>query len=173
MVAPSISVGRLAGAFGLKGDFVLVHSLGKKTALAGLKVVFVEITKGAPIPYFLQSAKAKSNTETLIKLEGVDTREAALKLLQKNVWLTEVDFQQHVSAGAPLGLLGYTLMQGKKELGTIAEIIEQPHQVIATLFINNKEVLVPLNEATLKQINRKKKVVEVELPDGLLEVYLN
>jgi len=172
MVAPSLSVGKLAGAFGLKGEFVMVHSLGKKTALPGLKVIFVELTKGAPIPYFVESAKAKSVTETLLKLEGINTREAALGLLQKNVWLAEADFQEHVSPAAPIGLLGYSIFHQKNELGTIAEIIEQPHQVIATIFINQKEVLIPLNEATLRQINRKKRSVTVDLPNGLLEVYL-
>ena len=40
------------------------------------------------------------------------------------------------------------------------------------LTMNNKEVLIPLNESTLKKIDRKKKEVHVNLPDGLLEIYL-
>jgi len=40
------------------------------------------------------------------------------------------------------------------------------------LEIEGKEVLIPLHEKTISSINHKKKQVVVELPDGLLEVYL-
>ena len=51
-------------------------------------------------------------------------------------------------------------------------MIEQPQQVLLQLTTNNKEVLIPVNESTLKKIDRKKKEVHVVLPDGLLEIYL-
>jgi 16S rRNA processing protein RimM len=38
--------------------------------------------------------------------------------------------------------------------------------------MQKKEVLIPLNEKTLKKIDRKKKQVYVTLPEGLLEIYL-
>ena len=70
--------------------------------------------------------------------------------------------------------IGYTIYDDENEvvLGTITEMIEQPHQLLAKIFIDNKEVLIPLNEATLLEINRKKKEVVVDLPEGLLDVYL-
>jgi 16S rRNA processing protein RimM len=68
--------------------------------------------------------------------------------------------------------LGYTIIQEKKSLGDILEVIEQPHQMLCRIEINEKEVLIPLNEDTLKKIDHKKKQVIVQLPEGLLEIYL-
>ena len=54
----------------------------------------------------------------------------------------------------------------------ILELIEKPHQLLCRLDRKGKEVLIPLNEETLQKVNHKKKEVLVELPDGLLEIYL-
>ena len=95
-------------------------------------------------------------------------------MISKNVWINEADFNKMVDKNAPIALIGYTIYDDENEvvLGTITEMIEQPHQLLAKIFIDNKEVLIPLNEATLLEINRKKKEVVVDLPEGLLDVYL-
>jgi 16S rRNA processing protein RimM len=69
-------------------------------------------------------------------------------------------------------MLGYMVIHGKEPLGEILEIIEQPHQLLCRLDIKGKEVLIPLHEETLLKADHKKKQVIVELPDGLLEIYL-
>ena len=51
-------------------------------------------------------------------------------------------------------------------------MIEQPHQVLCKIFIEGKEALIPLNESTLQKVDKKKKQLYVDLPDGLLEIYL-
>jgi len=51
-------------------------------------------------------------------------------------------------------------------------VIEQPHQVLCRLEINRKEVLIPINGETLEKMDKKNKTVFVNLPDGLLELYL-
>ena len=167
-----VSVGKLVATFGLKGELVLLHALGGKADLKDVKVLFVEQQRGSTIPYFLESAKAKSAEETWVKLEGINTKEAAAILLQKNAWLTEADFNRHVKPNATIALLGYTVVENGKEIGIISEIIEQPHQVLCAVMVQEKEALIPLNESTLKGIDRKKKTVNVTLPDGLLEIYL-
>src|SRR5205814_9904204 len=105
------------------------------------------------------------------KLEGVNTREAANKLTRKEVWLTETDFKKYAAKSAPANLIGYTIINEKKPLGEILEVIEQPHQMLCRIEIKEKEVLIPLNESTIDKIDRKKKQVMVSLPDGLLEIY--
>ncbi len=168
----TVSIGKLVATFGLKGELLLVHGLGGKSDLNGVKVVFVEIKRGSTLPYFLETSKPKSATETWIKLEGIETKEQAGALLQKQVWVEEPDFNRLVKPNATIALLGYEIIEENKPIGIIGEIIEQPHQVLCSVMIGEKEALIPLNEATLKSIDRKKKKVHVELPAGLLDIYL-
>lgn len=165
-------IGKIVAVHGLKGELLLKHSFGKRTALKGLQAVFIEEKKDSFIPWFLQSGKIKNVEETYIKFEGVDTREAAAKLTQKEIWLPEADFKKFAAQSAPAGLLSYSIINDNETLGEIVEVIEQPHQLLCRLDIKGKEVLIPVNDSTLQKIDHKKKQVIVSLPEGLLDIYL-
>ena len=164
--------GKLVAASGLKGELIFRHELGKKTSLKDLKAIFIEDKKDSFFPWFVENTKIKSETEIYLKLEGIDTREAAAKLSPKEVWMTEADFKKYAAKTAPVSLLGYTIINNKESIGKILELIEQPHQLLCRLEIKGKEVLIPLHEASLKKVNHKKQEVMVALPDGLLDIYL-
>jgi 16S rRNA processing protein RimM len=61
----------------------------------------------------------------------------------------------------------------KKMLGKVLEVIEQPMQVLLRIDYEGKEVFVPLNESTLIKIEHKKEKITVQLPEGLLDIYIN
>ncbi len=165
-------IGKLVAAFGLKGELILQHNLGKKTSLKGLTAIFVEERKSSFIPWFIETTKIKSEEDIYLKLQDVNTREAAIKLTQKEVWLTEEDFKKFAAKSSPINLLGYDIIEGGEILGKILEVMEQPHQILCRIEINSKEALIPLHQDTLIKIDNKKKEVSVSLPEGLLEIYL-
>ena len=164
--------GKLVAVHGLKGELILKHELGKKSSLKDVKAIFIEDKKDSFFPWFIETAKARSANEVLLKLETIDTREAAAKISQKEIWLTEEDFKKLSAKSAPANLLGYTIINNKDRLSEILEVVEQPHQLLCRIEINKKEVLIPINENFLKKIDHKKKEVILELPDGLLDIYL-
>lgn len=171
-MAEYFNIGKIVAAHGLKGEVILKHELGKKTSLKGLTAIFIEEKKGSFIPWFIENTKIKAQEEIYLQLEGVNTREDAMKLTQKQVWLPENDFKKFAAKTAPASLLGYSIINNNESLGEILELIEQPHQLLCRLEIRGKEVLIPLHEGSLQKINHKKKEVFVELPEGLLEIYL-
>lgn len=166
-------IGKLVSTFGLKGELIMKHNLGKKTSLKGLAAIFIEERKESFIPWFVESTRIKSDEEIYIKIEGVDLREQAIPLTQKEVWLPETDFKKYSAKTAPINLLGYEIIEKDRSLGKILEVIEQPHQLLCRLELEGKEVLIPLHEDTIKKIDRKNNRVIVELPEGLLEIYLS
>lgn len=166
------NIGKLVAVHGLKGELVLKHTLGKKTSLKGLTALFIEEKKDSFLPWFIQEARIKNEEEIYLKLEHVDTREAAMKLSRKDAWLPEADFKKFAAKNSPISLLGYTIINDKEPLGEILEVIEQPHQLLCRLHIQGKEVLIPLHEETLQKADHKKRQVIVQLPEGLLDIYL-
>jgi 16S rRNA processing protein RimM len=161
-------IGKLVAVHGLKGELILKHELGKKTSLKGLQAIFIEEKKNS----FIETTKIKSENEIYLKLENIDVREAAKNLTSKPVWVTEKDFKKFAAKTAPVSLLGYSVINNNETLGVILELIEQPHQLLCRLEIKGKEVLIPLHDESLKKVDHKKKEVLVELPAGLLEIYL-
>lgn len=157
--------------FGLQGEMVLQHSLGKKTELKGLKMLFLEEKKDELLPWFIESTRIKGPDEVFVKLEGLDSKEAAQRMVRREVWVRETDFSGLAGKSAPISLVGFRLIDGTVDLGEILEVIEQPHQVLCRIDLGGKEALIPLHEETLRGVDQKARVVRVELPDGLLDVY--
>lgn len=166
------SIGKLVATFGLKGELVLSHSLGKSTGLRSLEVIFLENRKDSFLPYFVREARIKNSEEAYLSLEGIDTKEQARPLTQKEVWLQEADFTRLAGKSRPISLLGFRMINEGEDLGEVVEVIEQPLQVLCKIILQGKEVLIPLHEGTLERIDQANKQVYVILPDGLLDVYL-
>ncbi|MEO6488304.1 MAG: 16S rRNA processing protein RimM [Ferruginibacter sp.] len=164
-------IGKLAASYGLYGDLVLQHSLGKKTSLKGLEAIYIEEPENNFLPYFIQKTSIRSESETYIKLEGIDNKEVARKLTPKLVWLEGKDFKKYAASSAPISLLGFSLIDGKTNLGEVIEVIEQPHQVLCSIIYKGKEALIPVHEASLIKLDKKNKMVYLELPEGLLDIY--
>lgn len=164
-------IGKLAASFGLDGQLILEHSLGKKTSLKGLENIFIEEKKDSFLPYFVESTKIKNDKEIYIKLEGISVKEATRHLIKKEVWLSENDFKKFAANTAPISFLGFTIVNDNKEIGEISEVIEQPHQILCKIILNGKEALIPLHENSLEKIDKKSRRLFVNLPEGLLDIY--
>ncbi|MGZ5134366.1 MAG: ribosome maturation factor RimM [Flavitalea sp.] len=166
------SIGKFVATFGVQGDLILKHHLGKKTGLKGLETLFIEVKKDELLPYFVETIKIKSDDELYVKVEGISSKESARLLVQKQVWLVEEEFHKHAGKSAPISLLGFHMIQDDEDLGEILEVIEQPHQLLCRIEWKGKEALIPIHEETLIKIDKKTKKVLVSLPDGLLDVFI-
>ncbi len=165
------SIGKFAATFGLGGELVLTHHLGKKTSLKGLETLFIEKQNDEFLPYFIESTRIKTNEEIFIKLEGLDTKEAARMLVRKQVWLTEEEFHKYTAKSSAISLLGYHIISDNTDLGEILEVIEQPHQLLCRISLDGKEALIPVHQETLQKIDKKNRKVMLELPEGLLDIF--
>ena len=165
-------IGKIAATFGVKGELILTHHLGEDASLEGVSALFIEESLGKFIPYFIVSVKTRNEDEMLVALEGFETPEKSKMLVKKKVWLREADVKKSASTSAPISLLGFSMYEKKKLLGKVIEVIEQPTQLLLSIEINEKEVLVPINETTLEKIDHKNQKIYVLLPEGLLDIYL-
>jgi 16S rRNA processing protein RimM len=166
-------IGKIAATFGVEGQLILEHNLGKKTSLKGLENIFIEENKDSFLPYFISGTKTKNDSEIYISIEGLQSKEAAKFLVKKEVWLSENDFKKFAAAAAPISLLGFMIMNNQEEIGEVLEVIEQPHQILCTISIDGKEALIPIHENSLQKVDKKNRKVYVDLPEGLLEIYKN
>jgi 16S rRNA processing protein RimM len=166
-------IGSLMKTRGLKGEFQLYVDFD---GLEDIKfdAVFIDVA-GKLVPFFVKSIKYPLPNTGYLNLDGVDTIEAAAKLVKKDVFLPntlkpEVDEEEFTL----MDLEGFMAIdETHGELGEILEVNEYPQQIIATVNYNNKEVLFPLNGATIKGIDMEGEEVYLDLPEGLLDVYMD
>ncbi len=165
-----IHIGKIVATHGLNGDVVLSHLLNKKNWLKKEAVLFIELNKKSYIPFFVQQVKATQADECIIRFEDVKAVEAAKKLIGKPVFF-ETELLETEQIDSPLLWVGFNIIDKHKgEVGRIEEVIQTPHQWLAQVNYNGKEVLIPLIEAMLLEVNMRNKYIRMELPEGLLEL---
>jgi 16S rRNA processing protein RimM len=165
-------IGTIIKTRGLKGELQLYVDFEHLQDI-NFTAVFFDIA-GKLVPYFVQSVKYKKNTAWLF-LEDVDTIEKATKLVKKDVYLpNKLKPKKKKGEFTLKDLKGFIAIDEKEgELGEILEVQELPHQFIATVNYQNSEVLFPLNETIIKGIDLEGGEVYVDLPEGLLDIYLD
>ena len=161
-----LEVGSVVKVHGTKGElkFNLTQSFTLKDW------AFLEF-RGKPVPFYIDYTKAEFADEIIIKLGGIDTIEQANNLIGKLLLLPSKQVKNSKNTD-DWDLLGYQMIDQKQgELGTIVEVIENTYQSLAMLNFQGRELLVPLVEEIVLEINDTKKEVFVDLPDGLLTLH--
>ena len=168
-----VNIGKLVATFGVQGEMILKHNLGKKTGLKGMTVFFLEDLPGSFLPYFPLQLKIKNETEIFILIDGIDSKEKASAFLQQRVWVTDDVGKKFAAATAPISLLGFIASDNGNDLGEVLEVIEQPHQLMCRIqYGENDQILIPINEQSLVKVDKKNKKLVLDLPDGLIEAQL-
>lgn len=161
-------IGFIQRTHGLRGEVTCV--INTELPEADFNAVFVELDNRL-IPYFIKQLSLKGD-RALIQLEDVDTVEQAKRLVGKSLYLEK-------SLRAKLGrgefyddeLIGFTVTdQTFGVLGKISEMVDAGPNKLIAVDHNEKEVLIPVNSPFIKSINKSKKTVTVELPDGFLDM---
>ena len=72
-------------------------------------------------------------------------------------------------------VVGFKVIDATKgDIGEIFNVLELPQQ--AVLEIKNKqekEILIPITDQIIKTVNRAEKIIEIDAPEGLIDIYLD
>ena len=166
-------IGSILKTKGLKGEMQIYVDFDDLDAIK-FDAVFIDMA-GKMIPYFVQSIKYLQKSNAYLFLEDIDTIEKASLLVRRDIYLPNKLKPKKKKAEFTLndvkGFMAIDETHG--ELGEIIEVNEYPQQLIATVNYQNKEVLFPLNVDIIKGIDIEANEIYVDLPEGLLDVYLS
>ena len=136
-------------------------------------VLFIEIEKKL-VPFFVETTKILENSTAYLFLEDIDHIDRAQSLVRKKVYLSnELLPERDPEDFRITDLKGFEVHdQEYGILGPIGEIHEYPQQHVASLTYREREILFPLNEETIDFIDVENNILEVTLPEGLIDLYL-
>ena len=125
---------------------------------------------GIFVPFFIEEYRFRSDSTALVKLEGIDTAERARMFTN-----VEVYFPVKHAEEAEDGELSWNFFVGfRMEDVRHGELGEVVTATVNTLFVveqeDGEELLVPAQEEFIVEINQEKKLITVELPEGLLNL---
>ena len=128
---------------------------------------------GIFVPFFIEEYRFRSDSTALVKLEGIETAERARMFTNVEVYFPV----KHVEE-AEDGELSWNFFVGFRmedvRHGELGEVVEVDTTTVNTLFVveqeDGEELLIPAQEEFIVEINQEKKLITVELPEGLLNL---
>jgi 16S rRNA processing protein RimM len=166
-----IEIGYTRKPHGLAGEIKIVINEPYSDVIFDLEKVFLEI-RGKKLPYFLQ--QVRGGGALIASFEDIDDRDDALAISAKSIWAKAVDLPEIEldPVSDEINFVGFEIfdLTSQQNLGKITEVIEYPQQLMAVIFIEERQVLIPLNHAFISAIDEAESLLKMELPDGLLEL---
>lgn len=169
----TISIGFTKKPHGLKGEIKLHVEERYLEDLLNADIILLDI-KGKQTPFFVEDIRVGNNI--IAKFEDVDTPEGAMAIASKEIFLRESDLipddEREIEVDIPPfeHCVGYMIKNEGVEVGIINEIQEFPQQEMAIVTYNKRDIMIPLNQHFVKKLDDTNKVIEMELPEGLLDL---
>ncbi len=165
-----ILLGRITKVSGYEGAVTVKLEKNFPENILPDESVFLEI-EGRPVPFFITDSEYSGADILKLSFDGYDTPEKIMEFIGCRVFLTtgtpEGNPSEEINA-----LIGFNVLIRKdKLLGTIKEVIESPGQwLLNVISPEKKEILVPLHEDFIININKADKIILMDLPEGLTEI---
>ena len=165
-------LGRIAKTHGLKGEVTLKVEADDPSAYLDMKHFFLEINK--VLTPFSVDRITPSGDKFFIAVKDVKTMEQAQNLVGKTVYLplemlpklSGKQFYYHE-------IVGFTVVDTENgELGPVTEVLEYPTQAILQIVKGKKEILIPILDQVIQNVDRDKKILQITAPEGLIDMYL-
>jgi 16S rRNA processing protein RimM len=119
----------------------------------------------------IEEIKSFSNTFLILKLVEVNSEEEADDIIFKNIFIESENYK-------PLDnksffndeLIGFSVYKGSEKIGIIERINTELPQPVFEVIVNSKKIMIPIHEDLIEKIDRKKNIIHIDIPDGLIEI---
>lgn len=167
-------LGKIVKKYSFKGEIIAKLDTDQPDIYENLDALFIDVSNRL-IPYFVEKSQLHKSNLLRLKLEDVSSESDADALLKKDLYL-------------PLALLpklegntfyfheiiGFQVIdENFGPVGHITGVNDSTTQALFEIDHNGKEVLVPINDDIICNLDRTTKTVLVKTPPGLIDLYLD
>ena len=165
-----VKIGRTQKPYGIKGE---INILFQKAEYAEMdtEFYFLEID-GIPVPFFIEEFTFATDVQARVKFEDISDEKRASLFANLDVFIPREALEDLPATEEKDWdfFIGYSIVdQTGNNLGKIEDV---DMQTINTLFIvnnGNDEYLIPATEDFITAIDEKNRIIEMNLPEGLIE----
>lgn len=158
---------------GLKGDISIYIDADEPQAYRNLESVFIQQDNNL-VPFFIAKIKISAQ-KAILSLEESTSIESAQALKGSALFLpltalpelTDDQFYFHE-------IIGFIVQdENLGEIGHVLAVYDAGPQDLLAIEHKDKEILLPINDETVGKVDKNKKLIFVNIPDGLLDIYLS
>lgn len=133
---------------------------------------FIFEIDGILVPFSVEAYRYKSNTTGILQLEGVATEQEAKQFSGLTIFLQKQYLEEVEDAEIELDyFVGFRLIDVEKgEIGIINEVDQTTENALFVIMKDEDELLVPVGDEYIQEIDHQHKTITVLLPEGLLDL---
>ncbi len=167
-------LGKIVSKYSFKGELLIKLDTDEPELYENLEAVFIDY-RNTFIPFFIESSQLHKSDLLRVQFEDVHTEAEADALLKTAVYLPLEflpklegnKFYFHEVIGFKIEDVNY----GK--VGIIKGVNDSTAQALFEIEKDGKEILIPVNDEFIVKVDRTKKIIIVDTPEGLIDLYLN
>ena len=165
-------LGKIVKKYSFKGELLAKLDTDQPELYEHLDAMFVQVRNNL-IPFFIESSRLHKSELLRIKFEEVDTEADADALLKSELYLP-LEFLPKLEGNKFYfhEVIGFKITDKNfGEVGTVKAINDSTAQALFEVDRNGIEILIPMNDEFIVEVNRETKTILVETPEGLIDLY--
>jgi 16S rRNA processing protein RimM len=164
------SVGKLIKTHGLKGELVLKFDVDFPEEYENMESMLV-MQNDVLVPFFISGLRMQSD-RAIVALEDIKTIESAKPLAGCDVYLPLSNLPKLPEGGYYFHeLIGCEVFHDQEKIGVIMQLFQPSSQYLAQVVEGDREILIPVTDEIFVQVDTGSRRIDVNLPDGLLDIY--
>lgn len=166
-------LGKIVKLFANKGALLVYLDVDDPEDYIDLESVFVRVNNQL-IPFFIEDIDLRHKNNAVVLFSDVDNPEQASMLIGSGLFLplnmlpplTGNKFYYHE-------IKGFTVTDSHfGPTGVVEEVLEYPHQAVMRILNRDKEILIPINDEIIVNVDRENRNLDIDAPEGLIEMYM-
>lgn len=166
-------LGKIVRKHSFKGEVVIKLDTDEPELYTNMESVYVDFGNNL-VPFFIDKSSLHKVNQLRVQFEDVYSEEEADSILKSDVYLPltllpELEGNQFYYHE----VVGFQVID--KNFGVVGEILrinEKTAQPLFEIVREGKEIFIPMVDNFIKKVDRKNKKIEVETPEGLIDLYL-
>lgn len=161
---PLLQIAKVLKSNGTDGGLLLGFRDIDPNEISLAEPVFIDYD-GLPVPFFIESLTPRGNGKALVRLNDIHSLKDAEEIVGRAVW---ADWEEEASDEADFSdLVGWTVSGA----GCITDFVDIPaNPCLEIQTKNGTSVLVPFHEDLILSVDPEARVLEMDIPDGLLDL---
>jgi 16S rRNA processing protein RimM len=165
-------LGKVTKPHGLKGEVSVWLDTDSPENYEEMESVFV-LTGNKLVPFFIEYLDLNKD-RAIVKFEGIDDQSSALSLKNAELYLPlSILPERENNAFYFHEIIGHLVKDcNHGDVGIVESVYTAGAQDLLAVRHKKGEVLIPIHDDIIEQVDRSNKCIHVCLPAGLLELYL-
>lgn len=166
-------LGKIVRKYSFKGELLVKLDTDEPELFTEMESVFVEQRKKL-IPFFIEESSLHKSELLRVRFEDVDNEEDAEALIGASLYLP-LEFLPELTGDKFYyhEIIGFMAVdESFGEIGKITGVNDTTIQALFEIDHDGKEILVPIIDNFIINLDRENKTIHLKVPEGLIELYL-